>query len=114
MTFQEAQEKERRQREALRQEQEKKRQDYLDGAITFQEYYLWLAREIHITAKSCPVTLEEIKKSKDPHLNDIPLGLWDKQDSLVRAAAGRAGLKVWSLSDTVCLLKALAHEVRGF
>jgi len=31
-------------------------------------------------------------------------------DPIIRAKAGRAGRRAWSISDTVCVLKALARR----
>lgn len=47
--------------------------------------------------------------SKDPTLNDIPLSLWDARHYIINSRASRAGLGYnWSLSDSVCCLKAFA------
>jgi hypothetical protein len=34
----------------------------------------------------------------------------NRQDSLIRGMAGRVGMKAWSLSDTVCVLKNFARR----
>ena len=82
---------------------------YMDGEITFQAYYEWLADYIGATFAMVPFPLERIKASKDEHLNDLPLRAWDRQDSAVRTLAYRKGLS-WSLNDTVCVLKTLARK----
>jgi len=67
----------------------------------------------------------KIKNSTDEHFNDIPLGLWDNLYGSIRTrvggmlaksnasttAGGRGSL---SLSDTVCVAKAAARQIRGF
>lgn len=95
----------------LQEEYTIKRRQYLDREISHQDFYRWLGNAIGV--KTLPGRiLELLPGSTDEHLNDIPLKLWDVQDSYVRAMAGRAGLRVWSLSDTVCVLKCLAREVK--
>jgi hypothetical protein len=86
-----------------------KRKLYMDGKITHTEFYLWLASFIGVTKAHLPVSQETINKSTDVHLNDIPLKLWDNQDYIVRRLAYAKGL-AWSLSDTVCTLKAIAKS----
>ncbi len=80
---------------------------YMNREITHSEYYLWLADEIHVSERNLPVPIERIRESTDEHLNDIPLALWDRMDAVVRSHAH--GLP-WSLSDTVCVLKAVARR----
>ena len=82
----------------------------LDGKMTHDEFFLWLADAIHITVGNLPVSLDVIRNSTDKHLNDIPLIKWDQCDSLVRSKAGYAGIRSWSLSDTVCTLKCFARR----
>jgi hypothetical protein len=81
---------------------------YMDGKITHKEFYLWLASFIGATKAQLPVSQERIDRSKDEHLNDIPLKLWDNQDYIIRPMAYAKGI-AWSLSDTVCTLKTLAR-----
>lgn len=85
-----------------------KRSLYMDNKISHREYYLWLADFIGATIKMVPFTDKEIAASKDKHLNDLPLRIWDNQDYVIRQLAYNKGL-AWSLSDTVCVLKALAR-----
>jgi len=84
---------------------------YMVGKITHQAYYLWLAEFIGAGERYLPVPKERILQSTDEHFNDIPLRLWDLQDSLVRPLAYSKKL-AWSLSDTVCVLKAIARKVK--
>lgn len=83
------------------------RKRYMDGEITHTEHYLWLADSLGITERLLPVSIETIRDSQDENLNDIPLQLWDARHGIVRGIA--RGL-AWSLSDTVCTLKAVARR----
>jgi len=87
-----------------------KRALYMAGKLGHEEFYCWLADKIGATAQDIPFTLDQIRASKDPHLNDLPLIRWDGMDPIIRAKAGRAGRRAWSISDTVCVLKALARR----
>jgi len=50
----------------------------------------------------------------DHALNTIPLAWWDSMDPIVRRFAREAGIRSWSLGDTVCTLKHVArHYVAG-
>ncbi len=89
---------------------DRKRAQYLSGAVSHEEYYLWLADSLGIGAWALPVSIETLRKSTDPHFNDITLWTWDKQHETVRRAAGAGGARSWSLSDTVCVLKAIARR----
>lgn len=80
---------------------------YMDREITHAEYYEWLADAIGVTTANLPVSLDRIRASTDEYLNDIPLHRWDAMDFTVRHYA--RGL-AWSLSDTVCMLKAVARR----
>jgi len=85
------------------------RSRYMDGEISHDEYYLWLSDWIGLPDSLIPATIDEIRASNDEHFNDIRLQRWDAMDKSVRAYAG--GL-YWSLSDTVCCLKAMARRRR--
>lgn len=82
---------------------------YMDHKLSHHDFYLWLASFIGIGKSALPVSIDRIKQSNDEHLNDIPLKLWDMQDYIVRQKAYSKGL-AWSLSDTVCTLKAIAKQ----
>ena len=87
------------------------RERYMTHEIAFQEYYLWLADLIGATRRHVPFTTDTLKQSyaKDEHFNTAltPLGQWDAQHPTVRSMAH--GIS-WALSDTVCVLKALAQQ----
>lgn len=87
------------------------RKEYMDGKITHQDYYMKIAEMIGVSKRHLPVSEERIKKSTDEHLNDIPLIEWDNMHPIIHSRANRAGLKCWSLSETVCVLKAVAKTI---
>jgi hypothetical protein len=93
-----------------------KRAEYMAGTISHADYYLWLAEFIGASRIDVPVSDERLLKSTDEYLNDTPIEIWDNQDYVVRKLAYAKGLP-WSLSDTVCVLKAIAKqrqaELRG-
>jgi hypothetical protein len=96
---------------ALNQAMQRYQRDaYMDGTLTHDTYYLWLSDWIGLRELIVPATVERIRESRDPHLNDIPLAAWDSRHNLVRAAAFRKGI-AWSQSDTVCCLKAMAKRM---
>lgn len=59
------------------------------------------------------IGIDRIKKSTDPHLNDIPLREWDNLAPSVKMLSGRLMAKAnnggISLSDCVCTAKAAAR-----
>jgi hypothetical protein len=86
---------------------------YLDHEITHDEFYLWLADKLGYKAVwyHLPVPIKQIKASTDPHLNDIPLALWDaKHEPMCRLAWAPENAFPWSLCETVCVLKAVAKR----
>lgn len=88
-----------------------KRGEYLDGKISHHEYYCWLSDFVGLPKGIIPFSNDEVLNSKDKeHLNDLPLYRWDNMDGIVRTYVG--GL-FWSLSDTVCCLKAMARRRAG-
>ena len=93
--------------------QRAQRERYMNHEISHNEYYLWLADFIGVTADLIPFQIEQIKASQDSSLNDLPLSKWDMQDLAVRRLAGKKGLSGWSLSDTVCTLKTFARKQAG-
>ncbi len=85
---------------------------YMSGEWTHAQYYGWLADLLGVREKDIPASIAEVREAlkTDEHLNNIPLNLWDRRDALMRPRAYSAGLP-WSLSDTVCTLKARAKQL---
>lgn len=77
-------------------------------------YYCWLADTIGVTVSRLPFELSEVRDAlkTDRHLNNLRLQQWDNQDFVVRSMARSSvsGVFSWSLSDTVCVLKAFARR----
>lgn len=88
---------------------QQQRKRYMNGDLSHEQYYLWLAGFIGANKTHLPVSLDRIRQSRDEHLNDIQLGLWDRRDPMLRSLAYAKRLP-WSLSDTVCVLKAIARR----
>lgn len=78
------------------------------------EKYDAIAKQIGIQTlkRFVPVGKERIVEALkiERNLNSIPLRLWDRQNMYVRRKAFDSGIKVWSLSYTVCVLKHVARE----
>lgn len=83
-----------------------------DHELTHAEYYAWVAKQLGEVGllRIMPFEPSRIRTAhkSNPHMNNLPLAKWDACDPYVRRLAARAGFPAWSLSDTVCVLKALA------
>lgn len=55
--------------------------------------------------------VRSLEHSNGYALNSIPLHEWDSCDYSVRRLAALAGVKAWSLADTVCVLKHVAKYI---
>ncbi|WP_321932617.1 hypothetical protein [Burkholderia cenocepacia] len=103
-----------------------KRTEYMERSSGFdsaaraaihREYYAqwvgpWLINEV-----SNWIGADRIKSSTHPHFSDIPLAEWDRLDGIIRPYGARRnkeinGESVWSLSDTVCVAKEAAQQIR--
>ena len=89
---------------------DKKRQTYLHGEITHKNYYLWLSEFLEIPGSMIPFRRDELLSSKDPHMNDLSLSKWDAQHNGVSRIA-YSKIRIWSLCETVCCLKAMASHL---
>lgn len=108
------------------------RREYMAGTITQQDYYCAIADALGrraveaIVCSVAPVATLRERLAADPHLNNIPLPLWDARHAWVLDLVqqhGRAVMAIswtgpvpvgkvyWSLSDTVCTLKAAARRL---
>lgn len=85
-----------------------------DGTkITHREMYEQVVNAIGLDncARHMPVELDQLvaaMKTED-ELNSIPLKLWDEKHPYIRTLIHRAGIRVISLSDSVCTLKMAAR-----
>ena len=93
-----------------------RRPEYLFGNITHQDYYETIGECLNISQQDLPCSLETVRlalDNGDVHLNTIPLWKWDERDCLVRIRVGPQHHRdfSWSLSDSVCTLKAAAKKL---
>lgn len=63
------------------------------------------------------IGVDRIKASTHPHMSDIPLKEWDNLDSAIRPTGASIHKKIngvcaWSLSDTVCVAKEAAKQIK--
>ena len=111
------------------------RREYLAGECDHHTYYLGVARVIGFSAIAYWVhTITDAEGFRaaiavDPNLNTITLARWDRLDAPIRqlvAERNRShgimavtwsgaplapGTFCWSLSDSVCVAKAVAREI---
>lgn len=109
------------------------RDDYMSGAVDHQTFYCAVADAIGRAAVERAVlmvaNLDAIKRAlaTDKNLNNIPLAKWDGMDGYIRGAVRANGPAVmavswsgqplkpntvcWSLSESVCVLKAAARRM---
>lgn len=83
---------------------------YLIGAMTHDNFYIWLSEFIGLTYDHIPVTSEAVAKSKDKeNLNDISIHRWDSSYEFSKELASAKRI-AWSYADNVCCMKALAKK----
>ncbi len=97
----------------LQEQFDAKRRQYMANEISHKEFYLWVADSIAVNRNDLPFSIERIQASTDPHLNDLPLAKWDRCDPIIRSKATHAGIRAWSLSNTVSVLKSYARREAG-
>ena len=93
------------------------RADYMayPPRATFEQYYRAVAKTAGVRFDSMDPFVDRVRKSTDPHLNDIPLHVWDAKaaNPTLRANLSRA-LKAHgdclSAAGAVCVLKQAARD----
>lgn len=84
-----------------------------DSSALHNAYYLEIAQDAKITIPEH--IMSEVRKSIDPHLNDVALTKWDAL-ALSRQRALTAPLRsrgtFFSLASGVCACKAMARHLR--
>lgn len=93
------------------------RKQYLNKECSHNEYYGQFVSPGLVDMVSCMIGEGRIKRSSDPHFNDIPLRDWDSLNGLIREYCGRSiaeanGTGGISLSDTVSVAKAAARQIK--
>lgn len=63
------------------------REDYMERRCSHRDYYGSLVEELGVQFTS-PDHIERFKRSRDPHMNDIPLRFWDGHGAMLRAFHG--------------------------
>jgi len=92
----------------------KTRKDYIDGKVTFSDYYRQFITAELEKAVAEKIGIDAVKRSNDPHLNDIPLRKWDYLFQDYKLKKGIA-LKMHeagdflSLAGAVCTAKECAR-----
>lgn len=92
------------------------RKDYIEGRATYDEYYSQFITEQVKRAVDWRIGIDTIKRSTDPHFNDIPLVKWDylgfqswpEQIALLKRVGDCP-----SLSHNACVGKCYARQIRG-
>jgi hypothetical protein len=84
----------------------KTRRDYIDGKVTFSDYYRQFITPELEKAVSEKIGIDAVKGSNDPHLNDIPLGKWDNLFQDYNLKKGIA-LKMQNAGDYLSLAGAV-------
>ena len=88
------------------------RKQYLNGECTHRQYYGQFVNAGTKARVLSGIGLAALKKSTDPHFNDIPLHEWD---GLVANCPGSAAFSkagdYYTLAGGICLLKEAARQV---
>lgn len=90
------------------------REEYLNGACTHREYYSQYVTGEQRTIVKYAIGIDRLKASKDEHLNDIPLTLWDR---IAERGIGVLGVPMkkngdyLTLAGQVCILKEAARQL---
>ena len=90
------------------------RKVYLDVKISHHDYYMQFATEAMKRQVIRDITVEEIKNSKDEHLNDIPLHRWDSLSGCMFRGSimmVRPTGESVSPATLVCIYKAIARDL---
>lgn len=99
------------------------RREYLrDSKKLHHKYYLQFATKKTYEIVKVNIGLYNILESKDERFNDIPLQRWDRLDEFIRLSinvkvksesdGSPEGKYWWSLSDAVCIAKAVAKAIK--
>lgn len=92
------------------------RKQYMQKEVTHHEYYSqFVDDQVLSLVREC-IGMRDIKASKDPHMNDIPLQRWDSMYPELRYLKAQQMLVAdpggMSLSDGVCIAKAAARILK--
>lgn len=79
----------------------------LQAILTDGTYTVGFSKRTTYKAFPVPHIMADMLE-QDEHLNNVSLARWDAQHDRVRGLLKGTGIKSWSLSDTVCVLKHVA------
>jgi hypothetical protein len=88
------------------------RKDYMNDKCSHREYYSQFVNDNVKGMVNDRIGIDRIKKSKDEHLNDIPLKEWDMCglpygiNTLLKSAGDG-----FSMAGQVCILKEAAKQL---
>lgn len=92
-------------------------QDKARAAAVHREYFGQFVTEGLIQFVVQTFTIERLKVSRDPHLNDIPLREWDSLHPFYSQGFARKRQVIdpeykggWSISESICVLKEAARQ----
>lgn len=97
------------------------RKQYMAGEASHEDFYGQFVTPSMIRYVGNHIGVERIRRSRDPHMNDIPLQDWDNLN--VSACMDRNAWRVahghpnpqtypWSMSGNVCVAKAAARAIQ--
>jgi len=91
------------------------RQEYMDGKVSFEDYYETIAQEsgISFSRSSELPRIREALANGDEHLNTISMTYWDNLAYAAQPSTMpvlRAHGDGWSLAGGVCIEKAAARK----
>lgn len=101
------------------------RAEYMAGNCTHDEFYAQFVTLSILELVRSQIGEAKIKKSQDPNLNDIPLAHWDtlysrmlfcldrKKFKRLSSPDAPAGVMGWSLSDSICIAKEAARQIKN-
>lgn len=92
------------------------RKDYMSGKNTHREYYAQFVTEQTKAVVARSIGLKAIKKSVDPHFNDIPLVKWDILVGAIGASFPGSLMEqagdYYTLGGAVCIAKEAAQQLK--
>ena len=89
------------------------RQDYMDGKASHDEYYKQFSDEDTKQELLNVISLDEINKSTDEHMNDIPMKKWDSISGFVWKVQHGSEVQVGNVHVRSDLVKKLKEAGDG-
>jgi len=89
----------------------KTRQEYLEGKVSHREYHAQFVNETIKQNVLNHIGLDKLMKSKDEHLNDIPLAIWDAIPVYNVSPLMKEAGDYLTLAGKVCICKEAAKQI---